>query len=111
MYIDTLKLGHCLSCNVIVYSYASGNSLGSLHFAWKFPDDVPTGELSERNQECLRRLKPCLPTYHTRAMRKEFYHKVCLFKGTKPYVMREVYKRLTGECVNVLILASHVLCQ
>ncbi len=41
-----------LQCNRVLLW--SGNSLGSLHFAWKIPDDVPTGELSERNQECLR---------------------------------------------------------
>ena len=76
LYIDSLKSEHCLTCNNIVfYSYASGNNLGSIHFVWMM---YPLEKLAERNQECLR---PSLPLYHTRAMRKEFYSKVSLFKG------------------------------
>ena len=102
LYIDSLKSGHCLTCNVVLYSYASGNNLGSIHFGWKVPDDMSNGELAEHNQECLRRIQPSLPTYHTRAMRREFYSKVSLFKCTRPATMREVYKMLTGGCLLLL---------
>ena len=39
MYIDQLK-GSSLLSRVLVYTYASGNSAGNLHFIWKVPEEI-----------------------------------------------------------------------
>ncbi len=41
-----------------------------------------------------------LPKYHTRCMRREFISKFGTFSpSTKPYVLRQMYRELTGELV------------
>ena len=42
-------------------------------------------------------LLPYMPTYHTRAMRREFIASFGRVSGTKSAVLREAYKRLTGD--------------
>lgn len=55
-------------------------------------------------QECrsLRVIKPSLPAYQTRAMKKQLYHSMSLFRCGKPAVLREFYRRLTGELIDVV---------
>lgn len=96
VYIDTLKAGHCLTCSIVLYSYASGNSIGTIHFVWRTPDEVTAAMLTEGNHECMRKIQPMLPIYHTRAMKIEFFGKISLFSGITPAALRAVYKTLTG---------------
>ena len=100
VYIDGLKASSLYS-RVLIYTYASGNHNGSLHFLWKVPEEASADELISRNAEVIRRLQPSLPVYHTRAMKKQFYHDMQLFRCGNPSVLREIYRRLTGKCVCV----------
>ena len=86
---------------MLMYTYASGNNAGSLHFIWKVPEEISEEMLVSKNAEVLRVIKPSLPVYHTRAMKKQFYHDMKLFRCGKPAVLREVYRRLTGELMCV----------
>jgi len=110
MYIDSLMSGPSLISSAVLYSYSSGNSLGTLHFIWKVPDDISAEDLTKHNHECLRQIQPNLPLYHTRAMKKEFSSKVSLLKGMRPAVMRGIYRLLTGMqyMLYVKVLGLHV---
>lgn len=98
MYIDYLKTSS-LTSKVLIYSFASGNNVGSLHFTWKVPEEISDDTLISKNAEVLRIIEPSLPIYHTRAMRKQFYYDMHLFRCGKPAVLREMYHRLTGKLV------------
>ena len=45
----------------------------------------------------MRKVEATIPTYHTRAMRKQFVHDFQLFVHIEPKVMREMYRCLTGD--------------
>ena len=80
-----------------MYTYSTGNSLGSIHFMWKVPEDASEEELLSGNCEVTRKIQPQLPSYHTRAMRRQFFDQVSLFRlGNKPAVWRGLYKLITG---------------
>lgn len=43
-YVDHLKCSPTLTCDVMMYNYATGNRVGTLHFVWKIPKDVSKKE-------------------------------------------------------------------
>ena len=43
------------------------------------------------------RIEATIPTYHTRAMRKQFVHDFQLLVHLEPKVMREMYRCFTGD--------------
>lgn len=106
-YIDNLKGEHCMTTGM-VYSYSTGNSPGSIRFVWKFGGDVTPEAITQGNAECIRIIQPSLPVYHTRAMRKDFFNTVELFKCGKPAVLWGIYKCLTGT--DVFVRACTILC-
>lgn len=53
---------------------------GSLHFLWKVPLGASEELVISKNTEVIRRLQPSLPVFHTRAMKKQFYHDVQIWK-------------------------------
>ena len=83
-YIDNLRSGYALMSKAVLYTYTTGNSLGSIHFLWRVPEELTEEELLAGNLESLRKIQPQLPTYHTRAMRKQFFEKVSLFRVGNP---------------------------
>ena len=109
MYIDDLKKSSLLS-KILMYTYASGNRAGSLHFIWKVPEEIVEETLTSKNAEVLRVIKPSLTVYHTRAMKKQFYNDMSLFRCGKPAVLREVYRRLTGEFICVCVCVCVCVC-
>lgn len=111
VYVDNLK-SCSLASKILLYSYASGNSVGSLHFIWKIPEESSEEMLVSRNAEVSRIIKPSIPIYHTRAMKKQFYSDMSLFRCGRPAVLREMYKRLTGElstCIQLSSSVSHMM--
>ena len=86
----------------VLYTYSTGNSLGSIHFIWRIPEEIGEEDLLSGNTEVLRKIQPSLPTYHTRAMRKQFFNQVSLFCTGKPAVLRAMYKQLTGKYLSYL---------
>ena len=37
--LTNLRSGFALMTKAVLYSYSTGNSLGSIHFIWKIPED------------------------------------------------------------------------
>ena len=52
-YVDNLKSSSVLTSKVMIYNYATGNNVGTLHFLWKVPEDVSEEELSTGNRNAL----------------------------------------------------------
>ena len=95
-YIDNQIGGHCSTAGIVVYSYSTGNSLGSIHLVWEVAGDTAPDAITQGNAECIRIIQPSLPFYHTRAMKKDFINTAENFKCGKPAVLKRIYKRLTG---------------
>lgn len=95
-YVDNLKSSPVLLSKVVMYNYSMGNNTGALHFLWKVPEDISQEMLTTGNSGVLHKIQPSLPVFHTRFMRKQFFHEMSLFNVARPAVMREMYRRLTG---------------
>ena len=98
-FIDKLKSGQCLTCDSVLFAYATGNCLGTIHFLWKIPDDAQFDVLISANTECYRKIQPSLPIYHTRAMKKHFFDQISLLRCGQPSALRGIYRLLTGEYI------------
>lgn len=68
-----------------------------LHFVWRIPEGLAEGEMLKRNMSIAQELRKTLPTYHTRAMHREFIHSFGHYTNSKPAFLREAYRRLTGD--------------
>lgn len=80
----------------VIFSHSSGNNSGSLHFIWKLPSNATETEITSGNVLAVHKVRPLLPSFHTRAMRKQFFNDFSLFRCARPAVMREMYRKLTG---------------
>ncbi|CAB4041566.1 Hypothetical predicted protein, partial [Paramuricea clavata] len=79
----------------VLFTYTGARE--HLSFIWKVPlegDEAP--EYLERNNKNIAEIKN-LPHYHTRAMRREFVHSFGQVTNSKPALLREAYRRLTGD--------------
>ena len=82
----------------ILYTYTPGGSILNHNFVWRLPDDFSMSACLSENQRIVSKLTDTLPIYHTRAMKREFVnHYGSLMSGTKPYVLRSIYRELTGD--------------
>ena len=70
--IEEIRKGLCLQKKVVLYTYSSGNSCGNLYFIWTVPEDEHESDLLTQSQAVVRKVGATIPTYHTRAMRKQF---------------------------------------
>ncbi len=69
-----------------------------MQLIWRVPlEGDQATEYLERNNKNIQDIKTHLPHYHTRAMRREFVHNFGHVTNSKPAVLREAYKRLTGD--------------
>ena len=100
--MDDLKKGMCLETKVVLCSYNTGNNINNLHFLWKVPtsEDISEEDMTAGNACAVRVIQPALPTFHTRAMRKQFFNDYSLFCTARPAVLKEMYRQLTGNVVN-----------
>ena len=100
--MDDLKKGACLETKAILCSYSTGNNLGCLHFIWKVPSSeaVTEQDMVAGNAKAIREIEPSLPSFHTRAMRKQFF---AVFWSARPAVLKEIYRQLTGKDVNATV--------
>ena len=73
-YIDDLKKGQCLTVKTVIFSHSSGNNAGSLHFIWKLSSNATETEITSGNASAIQKIRPLLPSFHTRAMRKQFFN-------------------------------------
>jgi len=76
--------------------YNSGGGTLSRHFIWKVSKNFAVEDALTTNQQVIEKLKPSLPVYHTRAMRREFINAYGHFTAnTTPYILRSI--SLTGD--------------
>ena len=95
-YIQTLaNNGVCSS--IVLFTHSSGNNSGNLNFVWKASSNVE--ESFDRSVQVIEEIKPLLPVFHTRAMRKMMFEKFGrISPSVKPAVLRYFYRDLTGDC-------------
>jgi hypothetical protein len=96
LFIRELEKG--LSSNTFLLTYTHGSSIGNYHFLWKVPEHVHDHGCASENLRLVEKIKKEIPTYHTRAMKKEFFY-LCgrISPSSKPYVLRNIYCALTGD--------------
>lgn len=87
-----------LDISVVLLTYSPGNNCGNLHFIWKYDDSEPVEAVFQKSLPVVEVVKPLLPQYHTRAMRKSLLSKYGhVSSSVKPAVLRAFYKDLTGD--------------
>ena len=63
-----------IDISVVLLTYSPGNNRGNLHFIWKL-DGEPLETVFQKSLLVVESIKPLLPQYHTRAMRKSLLSK------------------------------------
>ena len=92
------KLEEGLSMPTVLFSVAPGNNVWNLHFMWRARDGEAESGVYKNSLPVVERLKPQLPIYHTRAMRKALFEKFGrISPQVKPTVLRSFYRDLTGD--------------
>ena len=87
-----------ISVPIMLLTYSSGNNAGNLHFVWKLAANKPMEETFQDSVRVIERVKPLLPQYHTRAMRRAMFDKFGrVSPNIKPAVLRFFYRDLTGD--------------
>ena len=82
----------------MLYTYSPGGSALNHNFIRRLPDDCAIETCLSLNQQVVCKIMEQLPVYHTRAMKQEFInHYGLLMRGTKPYVLRSIYRELTKD--------------
>jgi hypothetical protein len=95
-YIRLLERGLPMKCVLCTKSF--GASIGNYHYVWKIPVHVTLESALHENQAIVATINSHLPKYHTRCMRREFISKFGLISPkTSPYILRQIYKELTGS--------------
>ena len=95
-FLQKIKCG--LMKPVVLLTYSPGNNKGNLHFVWQF-DDTSTSDIFEKSLSVVECVKPLLPQYHTRSMRKSLISKFGRVSSkVQSAVLRHFYRELTGDC-------------
>ena len=104
-YTQCMK-NHGFPFPAVLVTYAHGNNLGNLNFVWKVPSCDESA--FSASQSVILKLQEKIPTFHTRAMRKQMFERFGrLMPSVKPAVLRHVYKTLTGM-LHVCLCTVHV---
>ncbi len=95
-YIQQLKRG--LNVPVVLLTYSPGNNRGNLHFIWRYDGDTKLETVFQDSLPVVETIKPHIPTYHTRAMRRALFTKFGrVSSSVKPAILRYFYRDLTGD--------------
>ena len=82
----------------IFFTYTHGSNVGNYHFIWKAPDHVSVEACTTENMRVVDTIRKEIPTFHTRAMRQQFFHLVGrISPKSKPHLLRAMYQSLTGD--------------
>lgn len=86
-----------LSVPIDVLSYNPGGSVGSTFIIWRTGIDRGIDEVMRLSIQVHEKVRPLLPEFHTRQMRKIFVSKFCNLHAVKvpPAVLRTIYSELT----------------
>ena len=68
-----------------------------LHWIWKIPVDDSESVTMSKYSEITSNLRSELPVYHSRAAKREFISLFGQCTGLKPGLLRNIYRRLTGD--------------
>ena len=69
-----------------------------MHFVWRYDCAESTESVMQRSLPVIEIIKPLLPQYHTRAMRRSLFSKFGrVTKGIKPAVLRAFYREISGD--------------
>ena len=86
-----------MTLNARAIHFTHSSSKLNLHFVWKIPIVEEESEMFDKSYKIRDSLIAEMPVYHTRAMRSEFVNSFGRVTGVKAAILREVYKRLTGD--------------
>ncbi len=87
MFLKNLDGG--LDIPVVLLTYSPGNNCGNLHFVWKYNDTDPMETVFAKSIPEVEIIKPLLPQYHTRTMKRALFTKFGrISKSIKPAVLR-----------------------
>ena len=104
----TLLIESGLSCPVMLLIYSPGGSIANLQFMWPVPQDVTDEAMYfESSQATIERIKPQLPIFHTRTMKRAVFEKfgrTCISNNVKPNALRYFYKEITGILIKSMSL-------
>lgn len=84
-----------MPAQVVKFTHSSARQ--NMIFSWKVPISASASDILNRSTEIRDNLLQELPIYHTRAMRAEFILSFGKVTGCKSGLLREAYKRLTGD--------------
>ncbi len=83
---------------VVVLTQSAGNNLGYLHFIWRSTSTEKVEETFQRSLPVIEAIKPHLPVFHTRTMRRAMFEKFGRVAPTvKSAVLQYFYRDLTGD--------------
>ena len=72
-YVQDSKKGLTVSC--VMYTASLGSNLGNHLFVWRIPQGVSLEAATVENMRIIDQIKQSLPTYHSRALRREFMNR------------------------------------
>lgn len=86
-----------LSVSICMLNYCPGGAFGKIVYLWKVPDHMETSDIIKNSLFIYERLKPCLPEFHKRQMRREFISRNFKISNTcvPKHILRAVYAELT----------------
>lgn len=89
------------SAPICVLTYSPGNSVAKVVFMWRIPDNKESPDILASAIKIYERLKPTLPKFHTRQMRRDFILSYCSLGVSVPkHVLRAVYQTLMHFLTN-----------
>lgn len=77
--------------------YSHSGSSSHLHFVWTVNTSDSETRHQQHNDNNKETIKKELPKYHSQAMRHDFIGSFGRTTGTKVAVLRDAYRRLTGD--------------
>ena len=93
-----------LSVPIDILTYNPGGSIGGIVFLWKVPDDRDHTDIATASILTYEALKPRLPEFHTRQMRKEFVHRYTNLHAVPKlpsHILKNMYAELTLDASSV----------
>ena len=82
---------------VILYRYAVGGNVGTIVFVWKTAEGLSPSELTTQSFSMIEDLKPRIPQYHIRQMRRSFKLQCNNLTGISPALQRYLYSCLLDD--------------
>lgn len=91
-----------LSEPIDILRYDPGGSIGATVFIWRTPHDRGTNEVMNDTFRVFEKLKPNLPEYHTRRMRREFVKRYSSLHSVDvpKHVLRAIYAELSLDATH-----------